>query len=167
MTAGEATQALRSSREADSLSRGFRPNPIAIVVAVWLGGWGLGLVGFSVAMPAALRWSGCCLLVVGFFPGLPALRGMLQAGTSPNPKHIPSSLVTTGIYRYSRNPMYLGMLLIYAGVGLIVGSLGALLLVPVTLILLTYWVIVPEERLLRELFDSRYAEYLKHVPRWL
>jgi protein-S-isoprenylcysteine O-methyltransferase Ste14 len=167
MTAGETTRAFPSHRESHSLTRGRRPNPIAIVVAVWLGGWGLGFVGFSIAIPVALGWTGLFLLAIGFLLGLPALRGMVRAGTSPNPNLVPSSLVTTGIYRYTRNPMYLGMLLLYSGGALLASSVGAFLLLPVTLLLLDRWVVAPEERLLGDLFCSTYTEYLNRVPRWL
>lgn len=167
MTAGKTIRVVPSEGESESLPRGHRLNPIAAVVAVWLVGWGLGFVGFSYAMPAALRYGGLLLLVVGFLLGVPALRGMIRAGTSPNPSVVPSSLVTTGIYRYTRNPMYLGMLLMYSGGALLANSFGALLLIPVAVILLDRWVVIPEERQLGELFGSSYAEYGNRVPRWL
>jgi protein-S-isoprenylcysteine O-methyltransferase Ste14 len=167
VTAVEAIPAIRSPHGSHSWMRAHRPNPIAIVVAVWLGGWSLGFVGFSFAMPAALRWSGLFLLLVGFLLGLPAVRGMVRVGTSPNPRQIPSSLVTTGIYRYTRNPMYGGMLLLYSGAALLAGSVGAVLLLPAALILLDRWVVVPEERQLGELFGSTFTDYRARVPRWL
>jgi protein-S-isoprenylcysteine O-methyltransferase Ste14 len=167
MAAGETARAYPSQTGSDSPTRGFRPNPIAIVVAVWLGGWGLGFLGLSLALPTGLRWSGVFVFGIGFLFGLPALRGMLRAGTSPNPRQAPSSLLTTGIYRHTRNPMYLGMLLLYAGGALVAGSAGSLLLLPLTLVLLDRWVVVSEERRLAERFGATYAEYRERVPRWL
>jgi protein-S-isoprenylcysteine O-methyltransferase Ste14 len=167
MIAEEATRGLSTRRESTSETREFRPNPIAVLVTAWLGGWGLGFVGISWPIPLALRGGGLLLLVVGFIPGLPALRGMVRAGTSPNPRTVPSALVTAGIYRYTRNPMYLGMLLLYSGGALLAGSVGALLLLPVAAVILDRWVVVREERHLAEVFGTAYAEYRVRVPRWL
>lgn len=78
------------------------------------------------------------------------------------------SLVTTGVYRFTRNPMYLGMLCSVVGIGIwlesVVGTVvGAVLFVAV----LTRLQIQPEERALAKQFGSAYTEYQKSVRRWI
>ena len=70
-------------------------------------------LSFISGIPA--RILGAFLIALNFVFGLPALRAMLQAKTSPNPHRPTTSLVLSGIYRFSRNPMYIGLTLLYAG----------------------------------------------------
>ena len=78
-----------------------------------------------------------------------------------------SSLVTSGIYGVTRNPMYLGMALIVTGFGLGTNSLIALSLAPVFVLALTKFQIEPEEAAMRRLFGEAYDAYAARVPRWL
>lgn len=78
-----------------------------------------------------------------------------------------SSMVTTGIYRFTRNPMYLGLALVLVGWAVYLESALALLLVPVFLVYMAYYQIIPEERILQSKFGSSYEEYSKTVRRWL
>jgi protein-S-isoprenylcysteine O-methyltransferase Ste14 len=77
------------------------------------------------------------------------------------------TVVTRGPYRFSRNPIYLGLALIYAGVTLMLNTLWALLLLPVALVLLYFLVIQVEERHMRERFGDTYETYRRSVRRWL
>ena len=78
-----------------------------------------------------------------------------------------SSLVTTGIFGVTRNPMYVGMALIVAGFGLGTNSLIALSLAPVFVVALTKFQIEPEEVAMRRVFGEDYETYANRVPRWL
>lgn len=78
-----------------------------------------------------------------------------------------SALVTTGIYRVSRNPMYLGMATVLTGVAVWMGSPPALALVPVFVWVITACQIRPEEAVMRRLFGEAYGAYAAAVPRWV
>ncbi len=93
--------------------------------------------------------------------------GFARAGTNAIPFREASALVTGGFYRITRNPMYLGMVLILVGGGLKIGSLGALLPIPMFVVVIRRNFILGEERFLEETFGEEYLEYKKRVRRWL
>lgn len=104
---------------------------------------------------------------VGLLLGIAALGLFRRKGTKPEPWKPSSALVTTGVYRFTRNPMYLGMLFLYAGVALMAG--GPLTIGPLALVFLTlnFYVIGREEAYLERRFGEAYAEYRERVRRWL
>jgi protein-S-isoprenylcysteine O-methyltransferase Ste14 len=75
-------------------------------------------------------------------------------------------LVTSGIYRWTRNPMYLGLLALLTGWGVVLGNAAALLVVAGFAGYLTRFQIVPEERALAERFPAEFAAYRARVRRW-
>lgn len=79
----------------------------------------------------------------------------------------PESLITDGPYRFTRNPLYLGMVLITLGIAVLLGSLGALLLVAVEVVVMNFWGIPYEEHVLSTAFAEEYAEYRRRVRRWI
>ena len=91
------------------------------------------------------------------------LRG---AGTPVDPREPVEALVTSGPYRYSRNPGYLSMAMIYAGVASLANSLPSILLLPVALRVIRRGVIEREERYLERLFGEEYVAYRARVRRW-
>ena len=76
-------------------------------------------------------------------------------------------MVQDGFYRFSRNPMYLGMLLVLAGIGLWLGNVLALLLAPAFVVIMTRWYIVREEQVLEDRFGEVYRAYRSRVRRWI
>ena len=78
-----------------------------------------------------------------------------------------SALVTSGIYRVTRNPMYLGMALVLLGFAIWTGNLLALALAPVFVVAITRFQIRAEEAALRRLFGGAFDAYAAAVPRWL
>lgn len=92
-----------------------------------------------------------------------------RAGTTVNPLRpsASSALVTSGIYRRTRNPMYLGQALVLFGAMVYLQNLIALLVVPLFLAYITWMQILPEERALMVRFPEAYAQYRHRVPRWL
>ena len=78
-----------------------------------------------------------------------------------------SVVVTTGVYRISRNPMYLGFLMALAGWAVHLSNVGATLLLPAFVAYLTRYQIKPEERALLAKFGSEYSQYMSRVRRWL
>ena len=90
-----------------------------------------------------------------------------RAGTGVIPFRNVSALVTDGIYRYTRNPMYLGMLAVLLGCALTVGAAFALLVPPLFAVIIELRFIRPEEAMLREIFPQDYPAYCERVRRWL
>lgn len=92
-----------------------------------------------------------------------------RAGTTVNPLRPSASsvLVTGGVYRRTRNPMYLGQALVLLGAMVYLQHLIALIVVPLFLAYITRLQILPEERALMARFPEAYAQYLRRVPRWL
>lgn len=78
-----------------------------------------------------------------------------------------SSLVSNGIFQFSRNPMYLGMVFILIGVELRLGSIFALTILFLFILVITYLQIKPEENALTELFGETYTDYCQKVRRWI
>lgn len=92
-----------------------------------------------------------------------------RAGTTVNPlaPERASRLVAHGIYRYTRNPMYLGFALLLAAWGILLSNLFALLVVPAFILCMNRWQIRPEERALESLFGEAYRVYRSSVRRWI
>jgi protein-S-isoprenylcysteine O-methyltransferase Ste14 len=90
-----------------------------------------------------------------------------QAGTDLVPFKNVSALVTTGVYRFTRNPMYLAMALVLLGCAVTVGASTALIVPPVFMVIIEVRFIRPEEAMLRDLFGEEYSSYCQRVRRWV
>lgn len=103
--------------------------------------------------------------------GLIFLAGALglfrRAGTRPEPWQSTTAIVTSGVYRVTRNPMYVGMALAYAALALAFGSPLALALLPPAVLVIHFGVILREERYLERKFRGDYLAYKARVRRWL
>jgi protein-S-isoprenylcysteine O-methyltransferase Ste14 len=91
----------------------------------------------------------------------------LKARTSPLPMRPTTSLVFSGPYRWTRNPMYLAMLLLYIGIALLFDIFWALVLIPLVLLLVVRLVIWREEQYLEARFGDEYRQYRRRVRRWI
>lgn len=111
-----------------------------------------------------LGWLG---VVLGAGIALSANGLFRQHGTHARPWKSSSALVTDGVYRWTRNPMYLGMALVYAGIALVVDNLIALLLLIPLVFVIQREVIVREEAYLEGKFGERYRAYRDSVRRWI
>ena len=78
-----------------------------------------------------------------------------------------TKLVTGGIYKYSRNPMYLGLSFLLSGVSIIINPIGGFVLIPLFIMYLNYFQIIPEENAMTDLFEKEFLEYKKSVRRWI
>ncbi|PMH42622.1 hypothetical protein BCU68_13560 [Vibrio sp. 10N.286.49.B3] len=85
----------------------------------------------------------------------------------PQLKHETTTLVQSGIYQYSRNPMYLGMLCVLIAFGVYIQSIASFLICPVFISYINRYQIKPEEKHLAHLFDDEYVAYKNKVRRWL
>jgi len=131
------------------------------------------------ALPAFELWPrGVWPFGLGAALGLALLGGAIslagiwefrRARTTINPRAPmrARALVTTGVYRFTRNPMYLGMLLVLLGWAVYLGNAATLLGPLLSVLLLGQLQIKPEERILRERFAQDYPRYAARVRRWL
>ena len=78
-----------------------------------------------------------------------------------------TKLITDGIYKFSRNPMYLGLLLVLFGISIILNPIGGLFLIPLFILYLNLFQIIPEENAMVDLFKDEFLEYKKNVRRWI
>ena len=86
--------------------------------------------------------------------------------TPLNPSNA-TKLITDGIYKFSRNPMYLGLLLMLMGISIILNLTGGVLLIPLFILYLNLFQIIPEENAMVDLFKDEFIDYKKNVRRWI
>ena len=98
---------------------------------------------------------------------LGGVAGVVRHRTTIVPHRPVSTLVTSGAYRWSRNPMYTGLAILSFGGALLAGSWWPVLLEPLVLLIVARVVIRPEEQYLSERFGASYADYRSRVRRWL
>lgn len=134
------------------------------------------MAGVSTKVAPALKFSlkGSAALAMGLGTiGLgSAILGVTQfkkAQTTPNPQALEkvSSLVTSGVYQYSRNPMYVGLVLILFSWALYLSHFLAFLLLPIFILYMIRFQIQPEERMLAQKFGKAYQVYKAKVRRWV
>lgn len=115
-----------------------------------------------------LRGAAIVLAVAGFALAGEALVRFVRERTTWHPTHPEraTTLVIRGAYRWTRNPMYLGLLLVLAGWAAWLGSLAPLLVIAAWVLVMTRLQIEPEERALLERFGGEYAQYRDSVRRW-
>ena len=139
---------------------------------IYLVGLGLGLLldAFlpEASLPAAVRWPLGALLVVGGVSLMATFVGAFRrAQTNVDPRKPTTAIVTSGPYRFTRNPGYLGMALVFSGISLMADAPWAFLLLLPTVAVIDRGVIVREERYLEGKFGEEYLTYKGRVRRWL
>jgi protein-S-isoprenylcysteine O-methyltransferase Ste14 len=113
------------------------------------------------------RLTGGSMILVGLALAAAGIRNFSRAGT-PVPTNEPTRvLVTTGIHGWTRNPIYLGLFLVYGGVGIAARSPWTLILMLPLAITIRYGVVAREERYLETKFGAIYRAYRASVRRWL
>ena len=117
-------------------------------------------------LPAAYSTS-AVLILIGMSLILWAVRLFLKAGTAIKPFEASTKMIVAGPYRWSRNPIYLGMVIILFGIGLALGTLTPFAILPLFVWLIQKDFIAHEESMLDKSFGAAYAEYKKRIRRWL
>jgi protein-S-isoprenylcysteine O-methyltransferase Ste14 len=116
----------------------------------------------------ALRWiigalmflGGIALAAIGFIT-------QKRAGTDPIPFNPSTRIVAHGLYRFTRNPMYVGFAVMTFGLSIVVDSIWMLASIPIGLVLIDRIIVVREERYLERKFGEEYVRYKRRVRRWL
>ncbi|WP_288903489.1 isoprenylcysteine carboxylmethyltransferase family protein [uncultured Sneathiella sp.] len=96
-----------------------------------------------------------------------AARKHNTAGSNVEPWKPTTTIISDGAYKYSRNPIYLAMAALYAGIAIAAGSWLAVILLPFCLVVIRYYVIAREEAYLEDKFGKEYLDYKARVRRWL
>ncbi len=135
-------------------------------IAMWFITKGASTFGFDFPGQSILA---AVIASAGLFIVFSAVRMFFKARTTVNPT-IPSqaqTLVTTGLYRVSRNPMYLAMALLLAGWGIFLGSMLNILVLAGFIQAMNVLQIKPEEEALKEIFGDAYIDYCQRTRRWI
>ena len=135
-------------------------------LAMWVISESSVLIEIPVVVSLCLSFA---LFTLGATVLISAVVSFRFAKTTVNPL-LPSEstvLVKSGVYKFSRNPMYLGFLLFLFAFGILLGDVKPLFIVPLFFSYMTIFQIIPEERALQGLFGNEYKQYQREVRRWL
>lgn len=129
------------------------------------------LIHFTLPMSMvfAVPWNlaGIVFMIAGVIINIDADNTFRSTGTTVKPFAESTQLVTNGLYRFSRNPMYFGFVLILFGLAILLGSLAPFLVVILFAILMDREFITVEEQRLAKKFNQEWAEYKGRVRRWI
>jgi protein-S-isoprenylcysteine O-methyltransferase Ste14 len=149
-----------------NINRNIHPPIIAllfIVIAYFLGRF----APLPFVAPPVLRNIGLLLTFVGFLLGIGAFVEFRKARTTLDPHGSVKQLVTSGIYRFTRNPIYLGFLLMVIGLPLNSGLYWGVVMAPFYILTMNRFVIEREETYLGKKFKDIFTSYKSRVRRWL
>lgn len=118
-------------------------------------------------IPDGLRVLGAVLLVVGLAGFAWMVITMKRARTPIHNAKMPTTLVETGPFRWTRNPMYLFGSTGYAGLALVLANVWSLALLPVVVVVIHFGVVLREEQFLARRFGDVYEQFRRRVPRWV
>jgi protein-S-isoprenylcysteine O-methyltransferase Ste14 len=155
-------------RALDALELKVPPPVVALCVALAM--WAVARVVPPVPLPDAVRLGLAGILALaGSCLGVTGIVSFVRAGTTVEPMKpaLSCALVRTGVYRISRNPMYLGILLVLLGFGVFLANVASVVLAAAFVAYLDRFQIAPEERVLSANFGAAYDDYRAHVRRWL
>ena len=114
-----------------------------------------------------ITYSGFLIIIFGLVLAFWSRSLFLRNSTTLQLSEEPTSLVTSGPFRYSRNPIYLGMASVLFGVAVLQGTLVAFAFPALFVMVIQFFIIPGEERKLENLFGELYREYKKSVRRWI
>ena len=153
-------------KDSPNINKNVHPPVVAmifIIVGLFLG----RLVPALAGMNAILKNIGLGMTFIGFLFGVGAFIEFRKAHTTLDPHGSVKTLVKSGIYRMTRNPIYLGFLFMVIGFPLAYGSLWGLVVSPLFMATLSRLVIEKEEAYLEKKFKDQYTDYRSRVRRWI
>jgi len=159
-------------RLADPDSAQVHVPPPLIYVAAFLAGWLLSRLrplGWHLdrGTMSLLEILGVGLMAAGSCLGAWSMFRFLRSGTSPIPVRPTTAVVTEGPYRFTRNPMYLGLTLVLFGLGIVIDNGWVLLTTPLAVLGVDRLAIAREEAYLERKFGAAYVDYKSRVRRWI
>ena len=152
----------------DEDTAGVVAPPPLVFLAGLIVGFALEALLPGVDLPGLVEWGlGSLLVVAGLGLLLTFNASFSRKGTAVEPWKPTTAIVTTGPYRLTRNPAYLGMALTYVGIAVLSSAVWVLLPLPVVLAVIDRGVIAREERYLERKFGEEYLAYKRSVRRWI
>lgn len=150
------------------MTRSKGPYPPIILLVFILAQIGLHKwLPVATIVPAPWNWAGAGLIALGVLIVIGPVRAFSRAETTIKPFQDSSALVRDGMYRITRNPMYLGMLTVLSGIAVLAGSLTPFLAPVLFVPVLNNRVIRHEEVMLEEAFGDEYLAFKREVRRWI
>jgi protein-S-isoprenylcysteine O-methyltransferase Ste14 len=144
------------------------PPPVVALAALVVGLAAHFVWPLPLPIAGPLRWGlGVLVVALGLGAMGAAMGGFRRTGQDPKPWASTPEIISTGIYRYTRNPMYLGMGILLAGLGVLLANAWLVLLVPLVWWTIHRTAIRHEEAYLTRKFGTTYTEYQRSVRRWL
>ena len=142
------------------------PPPIVTIVFLFVIFFTKDIFRFSIELPILL---GYITIVAGLIIIFVAAKQFKAANTTINPTkpETASVLVSNGVFSYSRNPMYLGMLIIIIGFSIIHNLIAIIVFMPLWIIYMINFQIIPEEEAMKILFKEEFLNYSKKTRRWI
>lgn len=125
------------------------------------------LMPLPIPMPVFVQWLGLGLAALGFLLGFLALTEFRRARAAIDSKSPTAGFVTSGIYQYTRNPVYLGFVFMLIGLALNMGTYWGVVLAWPLMVFMNNLVIKPEEISLEKKYKDQYIDYKSKVRRWL
>jgi protein-S-isoprenylcysteine O-methyltransferase Ste14 len=158
----------RAGQEESEISGVIARPPLLFLAAILIGAVLDRLLPLPVPDFDPVHWIvGGLLMLMGLALAVAGIRNFTQAGTPVRTIKPTIALVTTGIHGWSRNPIYLGLFLLYAGIGVAAQSPWILILVLPLALVIRYGVVAREEAYLERRFGDAYRDYKARVRRWL
>ena len=147
---------------------GVKVPPPLIFLGGLLAGIGLEALEPIEGIGSPWRWIALAVgIVIWAWLDGSAMRRFQKADTALPPFRPTSAIVTDGPYRFSRNPIYIGMAALYVGLAIAFDAVWALILLPAVLLVIRFYVIAREERYLEAKFGEEYLAYKRRVRRWI
>ncbi len=141
--------------------------PPLIFLAFLLAGLGLDyLWPYPLLREPLQYWLGGAVILCSFAMVFPAFRAFKRAGTEVNPKKPTTAIVSEGSFRFSRNPLYLSLAVLVAGIAVAADAIWVVAMLVPTLVVIRYGVIAREEAYLERKFGEEYLAYKARVRRW-
>jgi protein-S-isoprenylcysteine O-methyltransferase Ste14 len=141
------------------------PGTVAGLIPYAITGWELKPAFFGYEL---VRWIGAVLITFGLVVLIESFARFATRGSgTPAPVAPPKHLVVSGLYRHTRNPMYVGVISVVAGQALLMGDVGLIWYAAVVWLGFHLFVLLHEEPTLRVTFGEEYGRFCANVPRWL
>jgi protein-S-isoprenylcysteine O-methyltransferase Ste14 len=164
----ESTSPPHDSASPSRDSAGVRVPPPLIYLGGLAVGFALEALLPGTSLPAVVQWVlGGALLLTGLALLASFNTAFHREGTAVEPWKPTTAIVSTGPYRFTRNPAYVGMALVYTGIAVMSDALWVLLPLPLVLLIIDRGVIAREERYLERKFGQEYLDYKGRVRRWV
>jgi len=144
------------------------PPIVALLIAAVM--WGISLVTPSADVPAPIRLvAAIAIALAGLATAVSGAVAFRRAKTTTSPlkPETTNALVTSGVYRLTRNPMYVGITFVLLAWAVFLSSIWTLLGLLAFILYITRFQIIPEERVLAAIFGTAYSAYQARVRRWL